>query len=196
MKLTIDIPDQYVKILSKWASVARTLHESERIINECLPPSILSEVKEDQISNNLEELNDIIPALDNLHSTVRSAIWEEEKILNTGKKENRIIIGLKEAIEHTKGNDSVATLHVLNIKNKEMKVGDLVIKTNPHSSEWVGPAKIHSFYNDKDYFKLIFLNANSTKTCAKKNFRLLTTEERDVFLRAFEYHSLIFGDFK
>jgi hypothetical protein len=85
MKFTIDIPDSFIPVLGKWASVSRTLSESKRLLNgmddlltdnEAIRPDNLDfEV----VNHNMEELEAICMALDALHQSARSEIWEAER---------------------------------------------------------------------------------------------------------------------
>ncbi len=75
MKVIIEIPDMDVKILSQWASVSRTLNEAKRhcgysaISNDDEHARYRADVCED-------ELNEIEPALNRLHQSVRNEIWQ------------------------------------------------------------------------------------------------------------------------
>ncbi len=75
MKLTIDIPDVYIPMLRKWASVSRTLMEASKL----LEGSEGVHTYQDRVGDCLGELDDLTTPLDVLHQTVRSAIWEEDK---------------------------------------------------------------------------------------------------------------------
>lgn len=78
MKVTIDIPDMYIPILSKWASVSRTLKNANHICNEFL---LLTKDKhlKDKAFIARDELDLITQALDNLHQTVRNEIWNQQR---------------------------------------------------------------------------------------------------------------------
>jgi hypothetical protein len=116
-----------------------------------------------------------------------------EKIENENEKENLILhYGIipeefkKQYRERTgplppiikAGNRTYGDNSVLPILNK-MKVGDLVIRIDKSNSQWNGPARIYSIYNNKKYFMLTFENSTTPKTFAIKDFRLLTNEEKN-----------------
>jgi hypothetical protein len=76
MKVTIDIPDMYVKTLAKWASVSRTLKAANHICEEYI--SITEDgIWKDRAFTVSDELDDLIPALDILHRTVRDELWKQ-----------------------------------------------------------------------------------------------------------------------
>lgn len=91
MKVTIDIPDVYVPILRKWASVSRTLTRAGNLIQEFAPSKEDSELKNAQAFECVEELDDLTTPLDVLHQTVRSAIWVDDR---RGKEEKVAILEL------------------------------------------------------------------------------------------------------
>jgi seryl-tRNA synthetase len=78
MKVVVEIGDNYIELISKWASVSRTLNESKRLVGTLLdhakdspaPPDI------EPVNSNLDELTDIEPFLNHIHQQVRTAIWE------------------------------------------------------------------------------------------------------------------------
>lgn len=85
MKMTIEVPDSFIPVLGKWASVSRTLSESRRLLSD------LDDLLEDKgitrpenmdfevVHHNMEELKDLCMALDALHQSARSEIWEAER---------------------------------------------------------------------------------------------------------------------
>jgi hypothetical protein len=78
MKITIDIPEMYIPILSKWASVSRTLRNGQNIAYEFL---LLTDDMnlQDKAHIFIEEIDQICQALDTLHHLTRSELWEENK---------------------------------------------------------------------------------------------------------------------
>ena len=76
MKITIDIPDNYVNRLSTWASIGRTLREARRLIDESMPVMI---DEQEAFFACIQELDDITPALEALHYYARQQIWIESK---------------------------------------------------------------------------------------------------------------------
>lgn len=74
MKITIDIPDMYVPILSKWASVARTLNSAANICDEFINITD-NEYLKDKAFIAKEDLYKIVQPLNNLHQTVRNELW-------------------------------------------------------------------------------------------------------------------------
>jgi hypothetical protein len=76
MKITIDLPDMYVKTLSKWASVSRTLKNANRICEEYI--SIAEDGNLiDKAHIAKDELDIITQPLDLLHRLVRDELWRE-----------------------------------------------------------------------------------------------------------------------
>lgn len=75
MKITIEITEPHLSVLSKWASVGRTLRTAQAACDS----------SEDETFNHCSnELEVIIPALDYLHYTARAEIWrisQQEKAL-------------------------------------------------------------------------------------------------------------------
>lgn len=74
VKIEIEISEQYVKILSKWASVSRTLNEAKSLLSN------FSELTKDiELSERIDicfsELETIEPALNNLHQMARMKLW-------------------------------------------------------------------------------------------------------------------------
>ena len=69
------MPDQYVPLLSKWASVGRTLRTAQGICdemtNQCVDTEIIE--KASWCSHELEELT---PSLDQLHHHLRTELWK------------------------------------------------------------------------------------------------------------------------
>lgn len=87
MRITVDVPDMYVEMLAKWASVSRTLKASHRLLHEFLSTvELVSDGTTDEVTTNCDELRDITPALDALHQVVRSALWVERRRLETMDK--------------------------------------------------------------------------------------------------------------
>jgi hypothetical protein len=78
MKVTIEVQEKssYFAVLNKWASVSRTLNEAQRLL-QLMEDSGLFGDEADSLARNLDELNDLEPALNWLHQTVRSEIWNE-----------------------------------------------------------------------------------------------------------------------
>ena len=77
MKVTIEIDAPYLKKLSGWASVSRTLNTAKYLASEHMDSE--SKVLADKARMNVEELNDIGPALDYLHKLVQTQIWEQQR---------------------------------------------------------------------------------------------------------------------
>ncbi len=75
MKVTIDIPDNYIPLLRRWASVSRTLMEAGKLLEDSEGPSTY----QDRVNDCVEELDDLTTPLDVLYQTVRSAIWERDE---------------------------------------------------------------------------------------------------------------------
>lgn len=80
MKITIDLSDEDVTFLSKWASVSRTL-TSARTACEAYLESLddPSGAAHDRVDLCIDELERLEPRLNRLHMTVRNAIWEQQQ---------------------------------------------------------------------------------------------------------------------
>ena len=77
MKIEIDIDNKHAHLLGKWASIARTLKESESLLNALAALDIEQDLQE-RLFANLEELKLIIQPIDHLHQTARTAIWKSK----------------------------------------------------------------------------------------------------------------------
>lgn len=77
MKITIEIGAPYLKVLSGWASVSRTLKTAQYLASEHFDDE--SEAMADKAKMNYEELKDLEPALDYLHKLVQTQIWEKQR---------------------------------------------------------------------------------------------------------------------
>jgi hypothetical protein len=81
MKISFDLPEMYVTIISKWASVCRTLRTAQSACEDAAEAlRIDNETKFEMYSWCSQELEALIPALDNLHHTARSAIWAKNQV--------------------------------------------------------------------------------------------------------------------
>jgi hypothetical protein len=91
MIITIDVPDLYVPVLSRWASVSRTL---DTAIDAADTAASLStdEHKKERFGHCSTELVDIRAALDALHHAARNEMWarareaKEDKEVSTPKE--------------------------------------------------------------------------------------------------------------
>lgn len=72
MKITIDLPDHYAEVLSKWASVSRTL----RGVLSAIVEENFSNIRVDDLDIFTKELEELILPLDALHQLVRAEIWK------------------------------------------------------------------------------------------------------------------------
>lgn len=82
MKIEVEISDSYVTILSKWASVQRTLSEAIRLLDELMPkdnPDLT-----ETINVCASELEDIGPAISHLHMQCRTQIWLQQEAAKRG----------------------------------------------------------------------------------------------------------------
>lgn len=83
MIVTIDISENYIEVLSKWASVSRTLGESKKLLEDYYDlyndewGFSGDKSKQEEINHNIGELEQITPALDHIHNAVRSQIWKQ-----------------------------------------------------------------------------------------------------------------------
>ena len=68
MKITIELPDQYVEPLSRWASVSRTLTNAASLIDD----HVALDADEWDTAGELRELE---PPLNALHQAVRNELW-------------------------------------------------------------------------------------------------------------------------
>lgn len=73
----------HASTLAHWASVARTLNEARRLI---VNAGSIPDADDDELISHvddceacLNELDDLIPALDHLHSATRRQLWEVER---------------------------------------------------------------------------------------------------------------------
>jgi hypothetical protein len=73
MRISFDLPDHHVKVLAKWASVSRTLRTAESCCEDA--GKELEEVDLEKYQWCAKELDSLVPALDQLHQSARSAIW-------------------------------------------------------------------------------------------------------------------------
>ena len=79
MKVTIDIPDVYIPILRKWASVSRSLIQAATLLENYSQGFDKEDDTRVRINDCLLELDDLTTPLDVLHQTLRSAIWEQDR---------------------------------------------------------------------------------------------------------------------
>lgn len=77
MKITIELGDNYIPTLKKWASVSRTLNEARRLLEEYSELNTDPNV-DDQIDANYDELGEIEPGLNHLHQALREALARQE----------------------------------------------------------------------------------------------------------------------
>ena len=75
MKITIEVADQDVALITHWASVSRTLNLSKELI---LNIPLFDDDRTEMANLNLSELEDLEPVLNRLHQTVREAIWKQQ----------------------------------------------------------------------------------------------------------------------
>jgi hypothetical protein len=75
MKITIDIPDMHVKLLSQWASVGRTLQTANKACSEAAEAPHVSDTDAEMFRHCGNELDELIPALEELHRVARQAMW-------------------------------------------------------------------------------------------------------------------------
>jgi hypothetical protein len=79
MQITIDIPEQHLNRIRKWASVQRTLNESIRLLEGLCGDVVVNNAEaQEMIEANIQELKDIGPAIADLHYIVRGKIWEQD----------------------------------------------------------------------------------------------------------------------
>lgn len=79
MTITIEIPEQHINRLRKWASAQRTFNESIRLLEDaCGDVVVNTRETQEMIEANIQELKNIGPALADLHYIVRGKIWEED----------------------------------------------------------------------------------------------------------------------
>lgn len=78
MKLTIEISENHAAVLSRWASVGRTLDNAERMAQLVQE---ISDVPADQDDAQMliDELAELKVPLDSLHQAIRSQIWQAKK---------------------------------------------------------------------------------------------------------------------
>ena len=76
MKITVELNLTYsqARVLNDWASICRTLKQSERLLYDCRPTD--DEHKAEQVNANLDELDEVIYPLDAIHQQIRSALWQ------------------------------------------------------------------------------------------------------------------------
>lgn len=75
--ITIEIHEPYLKVLSKWASVSRTLKTAKSCTAKASTEgSEFSEVEREKYAYCEQELEDLIPALDHLHVQAREQLWQ------------------------------------------------------------------------------------------------------------------------
>ena len=97
----VSIDDAYTRVLGKWASVSRTLNEAARLLEEAetdmtaiadMAPQTREQARErvDALQACVAELRAVGPALNHLHQSARSRLWEQQAIgemLDTWKRE-------------------------------------------------------------------------------------------------------------
>lgn len=86
MKITIDIPDMHVKLLSRWASVSRTLTTAESGCIQASNSQEVSDTDREMYGHCADELAELTPALDELHRLARQAIWDINRAKTPGVK--------------------------------------------------------------------------------------------------------------
>lgn len=79
MKITIDVPQVYVRVLSEWASVSRTLTAARLHLINYSGLLETDSAEEEKAIDIEDELVLITPALDCIHYAVRSELWEIQK---------------------------------------------------------------------------------------------------------------------
>ncbi len=77
MIVTVEIPENYAKVLSEWASVSRTLRTAEEGCEEARDKG--DERLTDKFQHCAQELEALIPALDFLHQAVRNELWKSQR---------------------------------------------------------------------------------------------------------------------
>lgn len=81
MRIEIDINDPYIDVIRKWASVSRTLNQAKKACRVAADHS--DETDAEKFIWCLNELRQIEPAIDALHQTAQSAIWEQDVLNKT-----------------------------------------------------------------------------------------------------------------
>ena len=81
MQVTIDLSDHHVDRLLHWASLCRTLTETQRIYGQLLTVIkdgglTLDDGLQERLDNNEQELEDIEPAMTALHQAFREAVFK------------------------------------------------------------------------------------------------------------------------
>lgn len=75
MIITIEIPDQYVEIYRKWASVGRTLDAASALCDVVIGADDTTDAEKDQANHTDKEICAIRVPLDTLHKIVQQEIW-------------------------------------------------------------------------------------------------------------------------
>lgn len=89
MKIEIELSDDDVAFLSKWASVSRTLNSARVGLDRLLDFVDDSTTSADRVNICLEELEQLEPWLNRLHQTVRNEIWKQQMAAEAAKGERR-----------------------------------------------------------------------------------------------------------
>jgi hypothetical protein len=78
MKIEIDIPDMYVEVISRWASVSRTLDVAE---DGCIEASAncSDERDREKYVHCADEISTLRRPLDVLQKCAQSAIWQKNR---------------------------------------------------------------------------------------------------------------------
>lgn len=78
MKIEIDIPEMYVDVISRWASVSRTLDVAE---NGCEQAAEVTKDERDreEFLYCCKEIRILRRPLDVLHKLAQTAIWEKNR---------------------------------------------------------------------------------------------------------------------
>lgn len=74
MKIELELHEPYIRVLSKWASVGRTFREAQRHCETVAGQDDAGEAERAQ--HCLDEIEEILPALEHLHHTARTELWK------------------------------------------------------------------------------------------------------------------------
>ncbi len=72
----VTISENYLKILSKWASVSRTLNTARAACDDIQEMDNLVANIQEKYQHCSHELEVLTPALDNMHQIIRSKLWQ------------------------------------------------------------------------------------------------------------------------
>ncbi len=79
---TINISEEAYLVLCRWASVSRTLKESLRLLHNYDQQIPLGTVQDGEISDNIEELQQLVAALDDCNKSCKRMRTHLEQQLN------------------------------------------------------------------------------------------------------------------